>query len=173
MSFTYSPLPSHAILTRLDELTDVLIDCVEGGASVSFMLPLSRERAAGFWQQVALDIAAATRTLLVCEDAQGRIVGTVQLVTGQPDNQPHRADVSKLLVHRRARRQGIAQALMEQLEEAARAAGKTLLVLDTATGSGAETFYRQAGWQLCGDIPGYALMPDGKPCGTTIFYKTL
>lgn len=173
MSFTFSRLASHQILTRLDELVDLLIDSVDGGASIGFMSPLSRERAAAFWQQIALGVAGRERVVLIGEDASGQVVGTAQLITGQPDNQPHRADVAKLLVHSRARRQGVAQQLMAQLEAAARDAGKTLLVLDTATGSGAETFYTRTGWQRAGVIPDYALMPGGEPCATTLFYKAL
>jgi GNAT superfamily N-acetyltransferase len=120
----------------------VLIDCVEGGASVSFMAPLSQERADGFWQGVAEGVAAGERILLVAEDRAGGIVGTVQVVLRQPENQPHRADISKMLVHRRARRQGIGAALMQGAEDAARGAGKTVLVLDTVTGSDGERLLR-------------------------------
>ena len=158
---------------QVDELADVLLDCVAGGASVSFMQPLSRDRALAFWHGVARDVAAGARTLLVAQDAGGRIVGTVQLITDLPENQPHRADVAKMLVHRRARRRGIAVALMQAAEATARAAGKTLLVLDTVTGGDAERLYRRLGWQRCGDIPGYALWPDGGLCGTTIYYRAL
>jgi GNAT superfamily N-acetyltransferase len=154
-------------------LADVLIDCVEGGASVSFMLPLTREHALAFWRKVANGVAAAERVLLVAEDGTGRIVGTVQLVTGQPDNQPHRADVAKLLVHRSARRRGVAEQLMAALDDAARAAGKTLLVLDTVTGGDAERLYARIGWQRAGVVPDYALLPGGGLCGTTFFYKAL
>jgi GNAT superfamily N-acetyltransferase len=97
--------------TLIGELADVLMDCVEGGASVSFMHPLNRERAAAFWRRVAQGVAAGERALLVAEDAQG-VCGTVQLVFDLPENQPHRADLSKMLVHRRARRQGVGAALL-------------------------------------------------------------
>ena len=153
-------------------LADVLLDCVEGGASVSFMWPLPRERALSFWLGVAEGVARGERVLLVAEDAQG-IVGTVQLVTGLPENQPHRADVAKMLVHRRARRRGIAQQLMAAVDEAARAAHRTVLVLDTVTGGDAERLYQRAGWQRVGTVPNYALMPDGRFCGTTFFHKQL
>jgi ribosomal protein S18 acetylase RimI-like enzyme len=112
-------------------LADVLIDCVEGGASVSFMHPLSRERAVGFWRRVARDVTAGDRALVIAEDAQG-VCGTVQLVLDQPENQPHRAELSKMLVHRRARRRGLGEALMRAAEDAAGECGKTLLVLDSA-----------------------------------------
>nr|WP_205246426.1 MULTISPECIES: GNAT family N-acetyltransferase [Enterobacteriaceae] len=154
-------------------LTDVLIDCVAGGASVSFLHPLAPEKAAAFWGEVGQSVARGERTLIVAEDGQGRIVGTVQLITSQPENQPHRADVAKLLVHRVARRKGIAQRLMAYLEAVATTQGKSVLVLDTATGSDAEIFYQGMGWQRVGDLPHYALMPDGSPCSTTFYYRNL
>jgi GNAT superfamily N-acetyltransferase len=157
--------------TQVDELAALLIDCVEGGASVSFMWPLAPERASAFWRRVADAVARGERALLVAEDAEGRIVGCVQLVLDQPENQPHRADVAKMLVHRRARRQGLGAALMRAAETAAREAGKTLLVLDTVTGGDAERLYARLGWQRVGSIPGYALWPQGGPCATTVFYR--
>lgn len=154
-------------------LSGILIDCVEGGDSVGFMAPLARERADAFWVSVAEGVEAGERILLVAEDrASGAIVGTVQVVFGQPENQPHRADVAKTLVHRRARRRGLGAALMRAAEDAARAAGKTLLVLDTASGD-AERLYERLGWMRVGPVPGYALLPDGRPCDTTIFYKPI
>lgn len=157
---------------EIDQLADILVDCVDGGASVSFMRPLTRERAAGFWRRVAEDAAAGKRVLLVAEDARG-ICGTVQLLLDLPENQPHRADVAKMLVHRRARRRGIGAALMRAAEQAARDCGKTLLVLDTVTGGDAERLYARLGWQRVGVIPGYALFPAGGACDTTVFYRTL
>jgi len=145
---------------------------VHGGASVSFMAPLPLEKALAFWQGVADGVARGERVLLVAEDAQG-IAGTVQVVLAQPDNQPHRADVAKMLVHRRARRQGMAARLLAAAEDAARAAGKTVLVLDTVTGGDAERLYQRAGWQRVGTIPNYALMPDGALCSTTYFHRQL
>lgn len=162
-------------LARVDEpqlaqLAEVLVDCVEGGASVSFMLPLSHEHALAFWRKVAAGVANGERALLVAEDAQG-IVGTVQLVLDQPDNQPHRADLAKMLVHRRGRRLGLGEALMRAAEALARDCGKTLLVLDTVTGGDAERLYARLGWQRVGVIPDYALWPQGGLCATTVFYK--
>jgi len=154
-------------------LAEVLIDCVHGGASVSFMAPLARDKALAFWQGVAQGVAQGERLLLVAHDGAGAIVGTVQVVLAQPDNQPHRADVAKMLVHRRARRQGIAARLLAAAEDAARAAGKTVLVLDTVTGGDAERLYQRAGWQRVGSIPNYALMPDGALCSTTYFHRQL
>lgn len=157
---------------QVHQLADVLIDCVEGGASVSFMLPLTRDRALAFWHRVAGDVATGARVLLVAEDAQG-ICGTVQLVFDLPENQPHRGDLAKMLVHHRVRRQGLGEGLMRAAEDAARESGKTLLVLDAVTGGDAERLYGRLGWQRVGVIPEYALMPDGAPCDTTVFYRDL
>ncbi|HEY0953894.1 MAG TPA: GNAT family N-acetyltransferase [Roseateles sp.] len=160
-------------LARVGELADVLRDCVEGGASVGFMLPLAEERCEAFWRRVAAGVAAGERHLFVAEDEAVRICGTLSLVVDMPDNQPHRADVSKMLVHRRARRQGIAERLLHALEAKARAIGKTTLVLDTVTGSDASRLYERLGWQRAGDIPNYALMPDGPPCSTSYYFKPI
>ncbi len=154
-------------------LADVLLDCVQGGASVSFMWPLPQATALAFWQGVAAGVAQGERVLLVAEDSSANIVGTVQLLLAMPDNQPHRADVAKMLVHRRARRQGLAQRLLAAVEAQARAAGRTVLVLDTVTGGDAERLYARAGWQRVGSVPNYALMPDGALCATTFFHKQL
>lgn len=157
-----------------EALADVLIDCVEGGASVGFMLPLGREKAVGFWRGVLDADARGERVVLVAEDAAtGQVVGTVQLVVAMPDNQPHRADVAKMQVRRSARRRGLGEALMRAAEEAARQAGKSLLVLDTVTGSDADRLYARLGWVRVGEIPGYALWPGGGPCSTTYFYRDL
>ncbi len=158
--------------TQINGLIDVLIDCVDGGASVSFMHPLTRERAEAFWRRVARGVAAGERALLIAEDGDG-ICGTVQVVLEQPENQPHRGDVAKMLVHRRTRRRGLGAALMQAAEATARECGKTLLVLDTVTNSTAARLYERLGWICVGDIPGYALMPDGVPCGTTVYYRNL
>jgi ribosomal protein S18 acetylase RimI-like enzyme len=163
------PLDAREALERIEQLADVLLDCVEGGASVSFMLPMARTTAIDFWRKVADGVARGERTLLVAEDAQG-IVGTVQLITGMPENQPHRADVAKLLVHRRARGAGIGRRLMEAVEDAAREQGRRVLVLDTASGT-AERLYERLGWQRVGTVPDYALMPHGELCATVFFYK--
>ena len=155
-------------------LADVLLDCVEGGASVGFMHPLPRAKALAFWESALASAARGERIVLVAEDMESRtIVGTVQVVLAMPDNQPHRADVAKMQVHRQARRQGLGAALMRAAEATARAAGKTLLVLDTVTGSDAERLYTRLGWQRCGEIPGYALWPRGGLCSTSVFYRVL
>jgi GNAT superfamily N-acetyltransferase len=156
-----------------EALADLLLDCVEGGASVSFLWPLPRAKAVAFWRGVVAATARGERVLLVAEESDGRVVGTVQLLMALPDNQPHRADVAKMLVHRQARRRGVAQKLMAALDDAARAEGKTVLVLDTVTGGDAERLYERAGWQRVGVVPKYALMPDGAFCATTFFYKHL
>jgi GNAT superfamily N-acetyltransferase len=153
-------------------LADVLIDCVEGDASVSFMHPLTRERALAFWRRIAQEVVGGERALLVAEDAQG-ICGTVQLVLAQPENQPHRADLAKMLVHRRVRRQGLGAELVRSAEAMARDSGKTLLVLDAVTSGDAARLYERMGWERVGDIPGYALMPRGGLCSTTVYYRYL
>lgn len=157
---------------ELDALAEVLVDCVDGGASVSFMWPLPMEKARAFWDGVARGVAAGERVLLVAQDAQG-LCGTVQLVVAQPDNQPHRADVAKMLVHRRARRRGVGEALLRAVDAAAIECGKQLLVLDTVTGSDADRLYTRMGWVRAGEIPGFALWPRGGLCPTTLFYRQL
>ncbi len=137
------------------------------------MLPLPREKALAFWRGVAEGVARNERALLIAETREGELLGTVQLITAQPDNQPHRADVAKMLVSRKARRRGIAQQLMVAVDAVAREEGKTVLVLDTVTGGDAERLYERAGWQRAGVVPKYALMPDGEFCATTFYYKHL
>lgn len=164
---------------RVETLTDadieglaaVLFDCVDGGASVGFMQPFSVGRAIAWWRGLAADIEAGKRALFVAEDEHG-IVGTVHLVLSQPDNQPHRADLCKMLVMRRARKQGVGAALMDAAERAARASGKTLLVLDTSSRD-AERLYARMGWTRLGVVPGFALWPEGGLCDTTYFYREL
>jgi GNAT superfamily N-acetyltransferase len=158
---------------EIQGLSDVLIDCVEGGASVSFMLPMTRAKAEAFWSSVSMSLARGERLLLTAEDAAGTIVGTVQVAWAQPENQPHRADIAKMLVHRRARRRGVGAALLGAAERCALGAGRTLLVLDTVTGGDAARLYAGQGWRRCGEIPQYALWPDGEFCSTTVFYKLL
>jgi len=157
---------------EIGQLADVLIDCVAGGASVSFMSTLSHEQAASFWREVASEAMAGRRALLLARDEHG-ICGTVQLNLDLPDNQPHRADVAKMLVHRRARRQGLGAALMAAAEAAARRMGRHLLVLDTVTGAEGARLYERMGWVRVGDIPGYALWPQGGYCSTTYYYRDL
>ena len=156
---------------EVDGLADVLIDVVEGGASVSFMHPFTRDKAIAFWRGVARGVEAGERVIVVAEDELG-ICGTAQLILALPENQPHRADLAKMLVHRRARRRGIGAAVLHAAEDAARELGKTLLVLDTAS-QDAERLYERAGWIKVGVIPDYALMPDGAFCDTVVYYRRL
>ena len=155
----------------VDALADVLIDCVEGDASVSFMHPLTRERARSFWRQVADGVAAGERVVFVASDDQG-LCGTVQIVFPSSENQPHRADVSKMIVHRRARRLGLGEALMRAAEQTALELGRTLLVLDTASEE-AKRLYERLGWIRVGTVPDYALMPRGGYCDTVFYYRKL
>jgi GNAT superfamily N-acetyltransferase len=170
MSFTVRRL-TKVTDEQIRELAELLIDCVEGGASVSFMSPLSLEKASAFWRRVAAATASGERALLVAEDIDG-IIGTAQLVLDLPENQPHRADLSKMLVHRRARRRGVGAAVLRATEELARGLGKSMLVLDTASPD-AERLYSRLGWTRVGVIPDYALLPGGGFCDTTIFYRRL
>lgn len=157
---------------HLDGLAAVLHDCVAGGASVSYMAPFSPADARAAFEGSAADVDRGGR-LLLAAFAGDELVGTVQVVFATQPNQPHRAEVAKLLVHRSARGRGVAQLLMERAEAEARAEGKTLLVLDTVTGDAAERLYTRLGWTRVGVIPGYALYPDGRPCDTTVFWKGL
>jgi GNAT superfamily N-acetyltransferase len=162
---------AHVAPPLLDALSALLIDAVEHGASVGFLQPLSADRARAFWQRVADGVASGERVLFVAEDAEG-LCGTGQLVLAQPENQPHRADLSKMLVHTRARRRGVARALLSALDDAARSHGKRVLVLDTAD-AGAMRLYEGAGWLRVGTVPGYALWPDGTPCDTVYYWRPL
>ena len=157
---------------QLDALAAVLADCVAGGASVSFMAPFSHEQARAEFETWAAE-AEQGRRLILGAFAEGRLVGTVQVILALPPNQPHRGEIAKLLVHRSARKRGIAQLLMEQAESEARAEGKTLLVLDAVTGGDAARLYARLGWTTVGVIPDFALYPDGSPCDTTFFWKAL
>lgn len=155
-------------------LAEVLLDCVEGGASVGFMLPLPRAKAVAFWRNALASAARGERIVLFAEEVESNsIVGTVQVLLAMSDNQPHRAEVATIQVRRRARRRGLGAALVQAAEAAAREAGKTLLVLDAVAGSDAERFYSRLGWQRCGVIRGHALWPRGGPCSTTVFYRVL
>jgi GNAT superfamily N-acetyltransferase len=156
---------------RLPELAEILADVVAGGASVSFMAPFTTADAARYWRSLLPAIAAGD-SLLFAALADNVVLGTVRLDLSRTLNQTHRADVAKMLVHRRARRRGMARALMTALEDAARAQGRTLLTLDTASDE-AETLYQSLGYIKAGVIPDYARLPDGPLCPTTLFYKPL
>ena len=165
-----SRLSAQEAREAIDQLAAILVDCVDGGASVSFVHPFGHRDAIAFFESLLPEVEAGTRVLLGAYDEEG-LVGTVQLIHAGPPNQPHRGDIAKLLVHRRARGRGIAQALMAEVEEVARRDGKSLLVLDTVTGTPAYALYRKLGWTVVGEIPGYALDVRGSPEPTTIFFK--
>ena len=150
----------------LDGLADVLFDCVDGGASVGYMPPFTREDA-----RAAMAGFLDGRRVVLAAFEGGELVGTAQLVPSPMPNQPHRADVAKVLVRSSARGRGVAAQLMGRIEDEARARGITVLVLDTVTGSAADRLYTRLGWQRVGPIPNYALLTDGTPCETTFFYK--
>ena len=157
---------------ELQGLCDVLIDCVEGGASVNFMLPMTHAKAEAYWRAIGQSLARGERALVVAEDARGEILGTAQAVWAPQENQPHRADISKMLVRRSARRHGVGALILAAAEQAALDAGKSLLVLDTASPE-AERLYERGGWHRVGTVPRYALLPDGPHCATVFFYKDL
>ena len=165
-------LTKQETLAALPELCEVLSDCVNGGASVGFMLPFSPNDAEAYWRGVA-DAVDRSEIILVTAQVDGKIVGTVQVGLASKPNQPHRGDLMKLLVHRSARGLGLSRKLMDHVEAEAARRGRTLLVLDTATGSEAEAIYPRFGWQRVGVIPDYALFPDGRYCGTTLFFKRI
>jgi GNAT superfamily N-acetyltransferase len=156
----------------LDELAEVLADCVAGGASVNFMSSFSRDDARTFFGKVAGSVASGDIVLLVAR-LNGRIVGTVQLGLDMPPNQLHRADVKKMLVHRSVRGRGIGAALMAAIEKEARQRGRRLLVLDTVPGESGHRLYLRSGWLQSGTIPDFAQFPDGRLCDTAIMWKRL
>lgn len=164
-------LDGPATAKAVPRLAEVLIDSVDGGASVGFLAPLDLARAEGFWRSTAASVAAGRRVLIVAEEADA-ILGTAVLSLAQAENQPHRADLGKVLVRRSARCRGIGARLMAAAEAEAVGLGRTLLVLDTATPE-AERLYERTGWTRAGAVPHFALMPDGTPCATTFFYKSL
>ena len=153
----------------LDGLVDLLFDAIEDNAGVSFMPGLTRTDAEVWWRSV---LAPRRAIVLIARDAGG-VVGTVQVQPSWAPNQPHRGDVAKLLVLRRARRRGIGRALMEALEREARAAGFTLLLLDTRKDDHPEQLYSSMGWVRVGEVPDFALNPDGSMCSTVFYYKGL
>jgi GNAT superfamily N-acetyltransferase len=171
-AFDIAVLDALVAEPALEQLADVLVDCVEGGASVSFMSPFSQAEALAFFRKVAASVASGD-TVLLAARLGGKIVGTVQLGLDTPPNQPHRADIKKMLVHRSARSRGIGAALMARAEEEARRNGRWLLVLDTVPGENGHRVYKRAGWTETGIIPDYALFPDGRICDTTVMWKRL
>ena len=165
-------LTAEAAAAAVGELADVLAECVEAGASVSFMAPFDRAEGVAHFEAAAAEAAAGRRILFAAYDDSGRAVGTVQVLLAMPPNQPHRGEIAKLLVRPSARGQGIARQLMERAEAEAIAEGKTLLLLDTASDV-AERLYERLGWTRLGVVPGFALLPDGAPCDTTFFWKRI
>jgi len=158
--------------TDLRALAEMLVDAVDSGAAVSFLAPLSPESAETWWRGALT--ASDTRAVFLVAREAGAIVGSVQLHPAWAPNQPHRADVAKLLVHRRARGAGLGARLMGAVEQAARAAGFTLLTLDARRDGAADRLYRRLGWTVAGIIPRYALDPDGGGLhDTVVFYKEL
>lgn len=165
-------LSAHEAEAATQRLAEVLSACVHGGASVSFMLPFPPEESEAFWRSVAASVARDERDLFVAEAAD-RIVGTVQLIRALPPNQPHRAEIAKMLVHPDARRRGIGAALMGAAEQHARGVGRWLLMLDAVPDESGARLYLRLGWQIVGTVPEFALYPDGRTCATTFMYKKL
>ena len=172
MTLDVRRLDAREVAAAAPALGEVLYDAVQGGDSVSFMDGLTLGDARAFYESLVPEVERGTRVVLAAFD-EDDLVGTVQFVHSWPPNSQHRAEVAKLLVHRRARGRGVGQALMERLEEEARADGKTLLVLDTVAGRAADRLYLRLGWAVLGTVPGYARDPDGSFCDATFFYKHL
>lgn len=168
------PLDAASFRAATPDLAALLVDAVAGGASVNFLAGLERPEAEAWWVARADAVANGEVSPLVArEPGTGRIVGCTLLVRAQQPNGPHRAEVAKVLVHRGARRLGLARALMAAAEEVARRDSRWLLHLDTQTGSDAEAMYRALGWQELGVMPGHSLSTDGVPTAATYFWKDL
>jgi len=174
-------MTSHAVTLLMPQqasarraaLVDLLVDAVESGASVNFIWPMTRAKAEAWWEGALASHARGERLIFAAE-AAGRLDGTVQLILAPQENQAFRADLAKMLVHRRARRQGLGAQLLRAAEDEARRIGRTLLTLDTETGSAAERLYARLGWTPFGEIPGYATTADNRTRATcTFFYKAL
>lgn len=172
MSAHIRRLVPQEVEQHLGDFAEVLADCVAGGAGVNFLLPFPVSDALIWWQSVMPAVRAGDRIVLAAF-VEGRVAGTVQLMPAPQPNQPHRADISKMLVHSRARRQGLGEALMRAAETEALAHGRTLLTLDTVSDSAAERLYARLGWRSAGRIPGYALNPLGGPDSATFMWKAL
>ena len=168
---TIERIGTTAAPADLRDLANLLVDAVDSNAGVSFLGGLTEGEAEAWWRSV-LASSSERAIILIARDAEG-IVGTATLQPSWAPNQPHRADVGKLIVHRRARRRGIARALMHALEQAASAGGFTLLLLDTRKGDHPERLYASMGWVRVGEVPGFALNPDGTLCDTVFYYKEL
>ncbi|WP_232734124.1 GNAT family N-acetyltransferase [Kitasatospora sp. CB02891] len=173
MTALIAPLAADHLRARSEALADLLLDAVDDGASVGFLAGTGRDEAAAWWRTLHPSVADGSRLLWTASDPDGRLLGTVALVRETRPNGTHRAEVSKLLVHRDARGAGLGRRLLTTAEQAARDAGATLLLLDTQTGSAAEHLYRGAGWTAFGTVPGHAATPDGVLADTTYYYKQL
>lgn len=165
-------LDASAAARERDALAAILVDCVAGGASVNFMAGFSPKESEAFFGRVVDAVAAGDR-LLLGAFWDSKLLGTVQVMLSMPPNQPHRAELTKMLVHREARKKGLGRALLDAVDVEAKACGKSLITLDTVTGSDAERLYQRCGYQRAGIIPDYALWPDGRPCATTFLWKAL
>ena len=157
---------------RLDELSAILVDSVAHGASVNFLAGFSVEEGRAFWRSQLAGIARGERQLLVAEGDRG-LVGTVVVTFAHQPNAPHRAEIGKMLVLSAARRQGIGRRLLEAAEDSAREAGRTLLLLDTETGSAGDLLYRSCGWTEAGTVPDHSFTAGGRLAAATVFYKAL
>jgi GNAT superfamily N-acetyltransferase len=157
---------------RLDDLADILVEAVALGASVNFLADFSRDGALAFWRNQLPGVASGERRLFVADTGE-RLVATALLMFAQQPNQPHRAEVGKMLVRASQRWHGLGRRLLEAVEQAARQAGRTLLMLDTETGSAGDRLYRRCGWIEYGRVPGHAFKPEGSLAETTFFYKQL
>ena len=172
MGWTIERLNAAGVVAAASELAEVLVDCVEGGASVSFMAGLTRARAEQYWRDTASAMDDGRAFFVARSAGDSVVIGAVQMLPIATENQPHRAEIAKMLVRRSQRRRGVGEALMRAAESAAYAAGRTLLTLDTASDAAAR-LYERLGWTFSGRIPNYALLPDGAPCATLIYYKDL
>jgi GNAT superfamily N-acetyltransferase len=167
-----APLDEAAYGAAVPELARLLVDAVDSGASVSFLAGLDEDRASTWWADRA-DLVVSGEVVPYVARREGRIVGVVLLILSTTENSPHRAEIAKVLVHRSARGRGTATALLTAAEAGARARGRTLLVLDTVTGSPAERLYARLGWRTVGSVPGFALSVDGRPEAATFMWKEL
>lgn len=164
-------LDAGAYRAAIPDLAELVLDVVDGGASVNFMAGVTAAEASVWWE--AADAVASGRSTAFVAMRGERIVGSVLLIRATQANAPHRAEIAKVLVHRDARRHGLGRRLMQAAEERARADGRWLLILDTVTGAPADRFYRSLGWQKAGVVPNFALEPDGRLVSTTYFWKDL
>ena len=169
---TITRLSAAELRASAKELADLLVDAVNGGASLGFVSPFGHDAAAAWWEELAPAVADGRRLIWAARSGD-RLTGTVSLALEPKPNAPHRAEIAKLVVHRDARGQGLGRRLLAAAEEAATVAGRTLLLLDTESGSAAEYLYRSAGWTEIGVVPDHAALPSGPLRPTTFFYKSL